>query len=204
MRSPHDTLRIVRSTSPPVTFTVKYLPYQLYPEASKAGEDKYLWYQRSKYGDSPEKMQMYVTLMTAYGKSAGIDYKFGGTVANTLDAHRLIQHYQEERGSECADGIVNSLYSQYFENEQHPSATATLLAAATAAGVPEADAKAFIEDEYEGLQEVKMLIREQAGNGIDAVPYVVVEGKRRDFTLQGAKEVPEYVKALEQVVKESG
>ncbi len=49
-----------------------------------------------------------------------------------------------------------------------------------------------------------MLIREQAGNGIDSVPYVVVEGKRRDFTLQGAKEVEEYVKALEQVVKESG
>jgi len=49
-----------------------------------------------------------------------------------------------------------------------------------------------------------MLIREQAGNGIDAVPYIVIEGKRRDFTLQGAKEVPEYVKALEQVIKESG
>ena len=27
-----------------VNFTVKYLPYQLYPEASKEGEDKYEWY----------------------------------------------------------------------------------------------------------------------------------------------------------------
>ena len=42
-----------------------------------------------------------------------------------------------------------------------------------------------------------MLIREQAGNGIDAVPYVVLEGKRRDFTLEGAKEVDDYVKELE-------
>lgn len=97
-----------------------------------------------------------------------------------------------------------ALYSQYFENEQHPSSEATLLKATAAAGIPEADAKALIEDEYEGLQDVKMLIREQAGNGIDAVPYIVIEGKRRDFTLQGAKEVPEYVKALEQVIKESG
>lgn len=48
-----------------------------------------------------------------------------------------------------------------------------------------------------------MLIREQAGNGIDSVPYVVVEGKRRDFTLEGAKEVAEYLKTLEQVAKES-
>jgi predicted DsbA family dithiol-disulfide isomerase len=38
---------------------------------------------------------------------------------------------------------------------------------------------------------------------VDAVPYVVFEGKRRDFTLEGCKEVDEYVKVLEQVVKES-
>ena len=47
-----------------------------------------------------------------------------------------------------------------------------------------------------------MLIREQAGNGVDAVPHVVIEGRRRDFTLEGAKEVGEYLKALEGVAKE--
>lgn len=26
-----------------VNFTIKYFPYQLYPEASKEGEDKYEW-----------------------------------------------------------------------------------------------------------------------------------------------------------------
>ena len=48
-----------------------------------------------------------------------------------------------------------------------------------------------------------MLIREQAGNGVDTVPYIVIEGKRRDLTLVGAKEVDEYVKALEQVAREA-
>ena len=50
---------------------------------------------------------------------------------------------------------------------------------------------------------MKMKIREQAGNGVDSVPFVVVEGKRRDMTLQRAQEVGDYVKALEQIVKES-
>lgn len=86
---------------------VKFFPYQLYPEASKEGEDKAEWYKKSKYGDSQEKMNTYIKLMTAYGKTAGIDYKFGGTVANTLDAHRVIQHFQEEKGSETADKIIN-------------------------------------------------------------------------------------------------
>jgi predicted DsbA family dithiol-disulfide isomerase len=179
------------------------MPYQLYPDASQEGEDKYEWYKKSRYGDSEEKMEMYKTLMSAYGKAEGIEYKFGGTVANTLQAHRVIQHYQETNGPETADKLINSLYRQYFEEERHPSSPETLLKAMNAAGIDEQDAKAFIEDEDEGLMDVKMLIREQAGNGIDAVPYVVIEGKRRDISLEGCKEVQEYVKALERVIKES-
>jgi len=95
------------------------------------------------------------------------------------------------------------LYSQYFENEAHPSSPDTLLKAATDAGISETEAKAFIEDENEGLQEVKMLVREQASNGVDAVPHIVIEGRKRDITLTGAKEVDQYFRALEQVLRES-
>lgn len=146
---------------------------------------------------------MYTTLMSAYGASEGIKYKFGGTVANTLHAHRLIQHFQEKKGAEVADKIVVSLYRQYFEEEKHPSSEETLLKAATEAGVGEQEAETFIKDESEGMMDVKMLIREQAGNGVDAVPYIIIEGKKRDFTVVGCKEVEDYVKALQQVVKES-
>jgi predicted DsbA family dithiol-disulfide isomerase len=200
-----------------VTFTVKYFPHQLYQEASREGEDKYEWYKESRYGDSEEKMKMYTTLMTAYGISAGIDFEFGGVVANTLDAHRVIQHYQE-KGPETADRLINgrwktsrcfleaensaALYSQYFEHEQHLSTKQTLLTATAEAGISEADAKAFIEDRSECLQDAKMLIREQAANGVDRVPYIVLEGKRRDVTLVGA-EVEEYEKALGTIFRES-
>jgi len=205
LRRLYAALSQFRSANPsaPISYTVKYLPFQLYPEASKEGEDKYEWYKKSRYGDSEEKMNLYIGIMSAYGKSCGIDFKFGGTVANTLDAHRVIQHFQEEKGSEVADKIVQSLYSQYFENEKHPSSPETLLTATKAAGIPEAEAKAFIEDEHDGLQDVKLLIREQTGNGIDSVPYIVIEGKKRDISLQGAKEVDEYVKWLERVMKET-
>lgn len=90
-----------------VKFTVKYLPFQLYPESSKDGEDKYEWYKRSRYGDSDEKMKKMMALMGAYGKNVGIDFKFHGTVANTFDAHRLVQHYQEEKGADVADKLIN-------------------------------------------------------------------------------------------------
>lgn len=105
-------LRRFRETddSQKVAFTVKYFPYQLYPEASKEGEDKHAWYKRSRYGDSKEKMDMYITLMTAYGVSAGIDFKLGGMVANTLEAHRVIQHFQEDKGPVTADLLINGTH----------------------------------------------------------------------------------------------
>lgn len=96
-----------------------------------------------------------------------------------------------------------ALYEQYFTQEKHPSSTETLLKAATDAGIEKTDAENFIGDEYEGLQDTKMLMQEQRGNGIDAVPYVVLEGKRRDFTLEGAKEMDEYLKEMEKLVKET-
>ena len=163
-------------------------------------------------------MKKYTTLMSAYGADLGINFKFHGKVANTLQAHRLVQQFQQEFGPEVADKFINcepqpclgfainaltALYKQYFEQEQHPSAPATLLKAATDGGINAAKAKILIEDETEGLQETKMLIQEQAVNGVDSVPYLTLEGKRRDFTLVGAKEVEEYVKEMEKLAKET-
>jgi len=53
------------------------------------------------------------------------------------------------------------------------------------------------------MADTKMKIREQVGNGVDSVPFIVFEGKRRDVTIQGANEVEDYEKALEKIVKES-
>ena len=148
-------------------------------------------------------MKRYTALVSAYGVGVGINFKFGGQVANSMDAHRMIQHFQEENGSETAGKILDSLYYQYFEEEKHPAARETLLKAALDAGVERSKAEAVIDDEYEALSETKMLIREQAMNGVDTVPYIVIEGKRRDITLEGAKEIEEYVKEFEKVAKES-
>jgi len=153
-----EALRRVRDTddSSKVKFTIKYFPYQLNPGATQEGEDKYEWYKQSKYGNSDEKMKMYTTLMTAYGVSAGINYKFGGTVANSLQAHRVIQYFQESMGPETADKLVNSLYKQYFEEEKHPSSEETLLRACKEAGIDDKKAKEVVEDHDEGLMEAKV------------------------------------------------
>jgi predicted DsbA family dithiol-disulfide isomerase len=70
------------------------------------------------------------------------------------------------------------------------------------AGISKEEAEKVVRDQDEGLQEAKMKIQEQTSNGVDLVPFVVLEGKRMDVTIQGANEVEDYVKAMEKIVKE--
>lgn len=204
----------MRATNPPVTFHLHVLPYILHPSLPLPPlppADKHAWYLSEVHSDSAAAMDGYVAGMRRLGAGEGIAFEFTGSIANTLPAHRAIYWAQaraesgggaEER-ERVASALVDALYAAYFEHGRSPSAEDTLREALLGVGVPEGDVEGFLRDEDEGLAEVKGLVREQAGNGVDAVPYVVFEGRRRDFTLQGAKEVAEYVKVLESVIKEA-
>ncbi|KAI3400120.1 hypothetical protein diail_4351 [Diaporthe ilicicola] len=185
-----------------VSFKVQFLPYQLYPSFGPT-QEKYAWHRDQKYDGSKEKMDMYVEYMTTLGEASGINFKFGGEIADTLQAHRVIQYFQEEMGADTADRLVDALYRMYFEGEKSPSSRETLTAACVEAGIDGQRAKTAVEDESEGAAEVKAALRESVANDIDSVPHIVFEGRRRDLTLVGAKEVHEYIKAMETIAKES-
>lgn len=51
-------------------------------------------------------MKIYTTLMSAYGTICSTNFKFGGTVANTIDAHRVVQWVQETKGEEAVMKVV--------------------------------------------------------------------------------------------------
>jgi predicted DsbA family dithiol-disulfide isomerase len=106
-------------------------------------------------------MTMYMKLMTAYGNSAGIDFKFNGVVANTLPAHRVIQHFQEAKGADVANKLVMSLYRQYFEEEKHPSSKETLMAACKEAGIDEGYDSVFTLANFRPLAMSPSLPREE-------------------------------------------
>ncbi|EUC51016.1 hypothetical protein COCMIDRAFT_31583 [Bipolaris oryzae ATCC 44560] len=201
----NKALNAYRSANPdsPAKFTLKLAPYQLYPDFYQDGIDKYEWYKEKKYNGSDERMKMYAHYMGLSGKAEGIKFDFeGGTISNTLHAHRILYWLQNTKGSDAAVKAVRSLYSQYFEHRADPTGSETLERACVAAGLSEDEAKKVVGDQEEGLREVKAAIMEQVGNGVDSVPYVVFGGKKRDFTHVGARSVEEYVKVLVQVEKE--
>ena len=97
----------------PATFTVRYAPYQLYPAAPAAGEDKRAWYAREKYADNEDTLRKYELVMGALGRDEGIDFRFGGTIANTLPAHSLVQWAQATYGPEVAEKVVECTYDSF-------------------------------------------------------------------------------------------
>jgi predicted DsbA family dithiol-disulfide isomerase len=191
--------------SHPVRFQLRIAPYQLHPDLPADGTDKWKWYVGNRFG-SDEKMRAYTAVMSSYGRAVGINFKFGGQIANSLDSLRAVCWVQDIRNggdAEQAKRVLGNLYRQYFEEEKSPNDRETVLHALTDAGVPAAEAEEFLDDKSEYLAETKGQVREQELNGVDAVPFITIEGKKRDLHLEGAREVEQYVKALQTVTKES-
>jgi predicted DsbA family dithiol-disulfide isomerase len=190
-------------SSSDVTFTLVLAPYQLYPDFPSTGTPKYTWYKDERYAGSTSRMDAYISAMNDLGSAEGITFDFlNGVIANTLPAHRVLRYLQTKHGSQVACEALLSLYQSYFEQAAHPASADTLLAACVAAGLSEEEALGLVQDEEQGLVETKMAVREQEGNGVDSVPWVVVEGRKRDFALVGAKTAEEYGKVFRQVERE--
>lgn len=111
-------------------------------------------------------------------------------------------YIQSQHGAESACLALQTLYKLYFEDGQHPSSPETLIAACHAAGLEAMESEKLVEDGGLWEQETRQLMEGRRRDGVDSVPTVVVEGRKRDFELVGAKEGREYVKVLGQVEKE--
>ncbi|KAI7917181.1 hypothetical protein M0657_007809 [Pyricularia oryzae] len=177
-----------------VVFTLTFLPYQLQPAFPADEErDRRSWLSELHHGGSEEATAAFAEKMAALGAEDGIAFKSlsDGVVANTLEAHRVLHCLQEPKSAR-GEGAVEP--SKFVDS--------ILMLACKAAGVSDETAAGIVDGD-EGLAEVQILMREQKMNGVDSVPYVVFEGRKRDFTLVGARSVEEYGKTLANIARES-
>ena len=184
-----------------VNFTLRFESYQLHPELPET-IDKQEWYVNTKFLGNADAHKSMQERLAGLAAADGHTLRFDGPIGNTFQAHRVIQQVQEEKGPEAANRLVDALYRRYFSEARHPAADDTLMEACAEAGFDEAEARVLVQDKTRGEREARDALRRVARD-VDAVPVVSVEGKRRDITMTGAKEVSAYMKALETVIKES-
>jgi protein disulfide-isomerase len=124
-------------------------------------------------------------------REAGLNYNFDkAVVANSFDAHRLIQ-MAKLRG--VGDAAEELLFRAYFTEGKNFADHDTLMALGRQIGLSEADVKAALTDEkYAAL--VRADIRSADEMKINGVPFFVFDGK---YTVSGAQPPEMFLKALQ-------
>ncbi|KAM0420867.1 hypothetical protein ACHAPT_011397 [Fusarium lateritium] len=201
-RLDHALAQVRSSSSSPISFTLHFSPYQPSPNRAATIPDRAAHALHNQHNDNAAAQQLFQAHMLSLAEPLNTPLAFTGPTGNSFPAHRVIQQVQDAFGADTANKLVDAVFRLYFAEGRHPGADEMLIEACVEAGVHEKEAKSLVEDKEKGERETKEKIR-SIGMDIDAVPTVIVEGRKRDLTLTGLKEVAEYVKALETITKES-
>ncbi|GLC45550.1 hypothetical protein PLESTB_001205300 [Pleodorina starrii] len=185
--------RLERAMSPfagRAEFTVRWLPYQLNPDAPKEGRNK-LEYYNEKFGAA--RVAQMVPAMTRTYAEEGLQYSIGGLTGNTLDSHRLIA-WSEQFGPQKQNELVEELFQNYFCQEKLISDRGVLLAAAAKVGLPADGAAAVLDDPRVCAQEVKQQL--ERARGVGGVPFFIIN---KSYKLSGAQPPEHFEEVFEQL-----
>jgi len=181
----------MKTASGQYDFEVKWLPFFLDATIPSEGVDKIERY-KSKFGSRTESIMQN---MKQVGNKEGINFSYGGKIANTLNAHRLIS-FGEKFGKQ--DEVVNALFTSYCEEERNLGDISVLLDAAKIAGLKEQETKDFLESD-EGKSEVRSKVNQVASQyGVTGVPFFIFNEK---FSFSGAQEPNAFLDAFQKVAK---
>jgi predicted DsbA family dithiol-disulfide isomerase len=174
-----------------VDAAIRMEPFELNPEMGPEGADL-LAYITRKYGRTPEQVAQVQERIRVSGAAVGFDFGVRKHVWNTFDAHRLL-HWATLEGR--AVELKRALMRAYHGEGRNPGARDVLLELAGAAGLDPERARAILESN-EFASEVRERERFWQRQGVNGVPFVVIDGK---YALEGAQSPEAYEQALRTV-----
>eukprot|EP01117_Protostelium_nocturnum_P009122 TRINITY_DN3267_c0_g3_i1.p1 TRINITY_DN3267_c0_g3~~TRINITY_DN3267_c0_g3_i1.p1 ORF type:complete len:237 (+),score=104.08 TRINITY_DN3267_c0_g3_i1:201-911(+) len=175
-------------------FKVTWKPFFLDSELPREAKNKIEHY-NNKFGR--EKVPLLLDRMKKVGKDEGIEFSFGGEIANTITSHRLI-HYAGLKGDQ--NKVVDELFADYFEREKNIGSIKVLTEAAERAGLNGQEVKEYLEgkqDEKEVFEEAKNTARNYR---ISGVPFFIIENK---YAISGAEDPQTFKNIFDKILKEN-
>jgi predicted DsbA family dithiol-disulfide isomerase len=129
-------------------------------------------------------------------KEAGLEYNFDkAVVANSFDAHRLVQLAKEHgKGGEAEE----LLFRSYFTDGKNIADHEVLTEIGKMCGLEEDEVRTMLKGEGFG-KEVAADVSEARSIGVNGVPFFVFDDK---FAVSGAQNVNVFVSAIEKVMEE--
>lgn len=171
--------------------TVEWKSFQLDPSLkSQPGVDVYD-HLAEKKGQSREWSLAMHEQVTGMAREAGLTYNFDkAVIANSFDAHRLIQLAKQHQ---LGDAAEERLFRAYFTEGKDMSDPQVLLEIGTEIGLPKAAIEALLHS-GDMAAAVKHDVQEAELLGIRGVPFFVLD---RKFGVSGAQPVEAFTQALE-------
>lgn len=176
---------------------IVYHSFQLSPETPADYAGNTVDYLSKRKGIPPEQAQQMVDSVVAVAADLGLNYDYD-TVrpTNTGQAHELL-HLAREKGVQL--GLVERLFSAYFEQGRHLGNLDELVALAAEVGVDPDEARDALESgQYRAAVDAD--IDQAAEYGIGGVPFYVIDGK---LGVSGAQSPEVFTQALERVRDEA-
>ena len=168
---------------PGVVSELRWRPYQLAPDTPRVGVDRKEHYKK-KFGEGPQ-VQAARDRLTAVGHDLGIKFDTTSkcTIANTLDAHRLIRWAM---GPGLQNEVAEDIMQRYFEECAFLGDPELLADVATKAGMD----GPLVTDLLASDKDVELIrseIAQASQMGIQGVPMFIFNGRSGVSGAQGAE-----------------
>ncbi len=160
---------------------IEWKSFQLNPDQETDPTKNINQYLSEIKGWSLEQAKEMNHRVSAMAKEVGLNYNLDkAVVANSFDAHRLIQLAKRKN---LGDQMEEALFKAYFIDGKNTADHATLIALAGEAGIDETEAKAILDS---GIfaDEVEADIELAGQIGVRGVPFFVFD---RKYAVSGAQ-----------------
>ncbi|KMQ69426.1 DSBA oxidoreductase [Chryseobacterium sp. FH2] len=175
---------------------VEWKSFQLDPtlDSSKAMSTSAYFKEKKGFPESQARQMM--EHVAQAGKSVGIDFDFGkALITNTFTAHKLLHLAKKyKKDSEMEE----ALFKAHFVDGKNIADIDSLVSIAEDLGIDRQEALQALNSENLDY-EVNQDIQEAKNNGINSVPFFVLNGK---YAVSGAQPVDVFENALNQTYQE--
>lgn len=180
------------------TLEIEWKSFQLDPTIPKTIEkvNVYKYLSDAKGISFAESKQMHDNVVQS-AKKVGLIYNYdNAVVANSFDAHRMIQ-FAKSQG--LGNQLEEALFQAYFTEGKNIGDINDLLNIGVSIGINKSDLQIVLESE-EFTEEVQKDISEAQQIGIKGVPFFVFD---RKYVISGAQPISVFIETIERVLEES-
>ncbi len=175
---------------------ITWKSFLLDPDAETQPDKSIYAYLAERKGQTLEWSKNAHQSVAAMAKDVGLDYHFDDVVvANSFDAHRLIQ-FAQSRG--LGDEAEERIFRAYFTEGRNVADRETLVTLGSEIGLPESEIRQMLESTAWSA-EVKRDYEEAGRVGARGVPFFVFD---RKYAVSGAQDPSVFLQTLEAAWKE--